>query len=202
MTPNPKTVSRTPPCPPPRESCGNTGSIIFRWSRAKRWSASSPTPTFGTHLLPHRPWKGGAGAGDRLVREAMRTEVWSVTPEDSVEDALLILTGKSSARSRSSRETASWDHHEGGPAERLRRPPRRERGLFLRGRHVSAEHGPVRGTDRHLRADRRRVRSVLIAPQGRSGVERPPAGRHDRRTGGPTGAPREGFMIAELVPGL
>ena len=30
--------------------------------------------------------------GDRPVREAMRTEVWSVTPEDSVEDALLILT--------------------------------------------------------------------------------------------------------------
>lgn len=35
--------------------------------------------------------KGGA-AGDRPVREAMRTEVWSVTPDDSVEDALLILS--------------------------------------------------------------------------------------------------------------
>ena len=34
----------------------------------------------------------GAPAGDRPVREAMRTEVWSVTPDDSVEDALLILT--------------------------------------------------------------------------------------------------------------
>ena len=34
----------------------------------------------------------GGGAGDRPVREAMRTEVWSVTPDDSVEDALLILT--------------------------------------------------------------------------------------------------------------
>ena len=34
----------------------------------------------------------GAGAGARPVREAMRTEVWSVTPDDSVEDALLILT--------------------------------------------------------------------------------------------------------------
>jgi acetoin utilization protein AcuB len=34
----------------------------------------------------------GGGAGDRKVREAMRTEVWSVTPDDSVEDALLILT--------------------------------------------------------------------------------------------------------------
>ena len=34
----------------------------------------------------------GAAAGDRPVREAMRTEVWSVTPDDSVEDALLILS--------------------------------------------------------------------------------------------------------------
>ena len=33
----------------------------------------------------------GGPAGDRPVREAMRTEVWSVTPDDSVEDALLIL---------------------------------------------------------------------------------------------------------------
>lgn len=38
------------------------------------------------------PAQGDGGpAGDRPVREAMRTEVWSVTPEDSVEDALLIL---------------------------------------------------------------------------------------------------------------
>ena len=34
----------------------------------------------------------GVAAGDRPVREAMRTEVWSVTPDDSVEDALLILS--------------------------------------------------------------------------------------------------------------
>ena len=34
----------------------------------------------------------GEPAGDRPVREAMRTQVWSVTPDDSVEDALLILT--------------------------------------------------------------------------------------------------------------
>lgn len=39
------------------------------------------------------PGEGEGGqAGDRPVREAMRTEVWSVTPDDSVEDALLILT--------------------------------------------------------------------------------------------------------------
>ncbi|HEX8042450.1 CBS domain-containing protein [Candidatus Deferrimicrobium sp.] len=39
------------------------------------------------------PKEGERGAaGDRPVREAMRTEVWSVTPDDSVEDALLILT--------------------------------------------------------------------------------------------------------------
>jgi acetoin utilization protein AcuB len=34
----------------------------------------------------------GGEPGERPVREAMRTEVWSVTPEDSVEDALMILT--------------------------------------------------------------------------------------------------------------
>ncbi len=39
-----------------------------------------------------RPAEGEGPAGDRPVREAMRTVVWSVTPEDSVEDALLILT--------------------------------------------------------------------------------------------------------------
>jgi len=41
--------------------------------------------------IPSEGEKGGA-AGDRPVREAMRTEVWSVTPDDSVEDALLILS--------------------------------------------------------------------------------------------------------------
>ena len=35
---------------------------------------------------------GGPQPGERPVREVMRTDVWSVTPEDSVEDALLILT--------------------------------------------------------------------------------------------------------------
>lgn len=38
------------------------------------------------------PPEEGVAAGDRKVRDAMRTEVWSVTPDDSVEDALLILT--------------------------------------------------------------------------------------------------------------
>ena len=37
------------------------------------------------------PAQGGP-ARNRPVREVMRTEVWSVTPDDSVEDALLILT--------------------------------------------------------------------------------------------------------------
>ena len=32
--------------------------------------------------------------GDRRVREVMKTEVWSLTPEDSVEDALLIICRK------------------------------------------------------------------------------------------------------------
>ncbi|MGE5284268.1 MAG: CBS domain-containing protein [Actinomycetota bacterium] len=40
----------------------------------------------------YAPMPAGGAAGDRPVREAMRTEVWSVTPDDSVEDALLVLT--------------------------------------------------------------------------------------------------------------
>lgn len=35
--------------------------------------------------------QGGAFAG-RRVREVMRTDVWSVTPDDSIEDALLVIT--------------------------------------------------------------------------------------------------------------
>ena len=43
--------------------------------------------------LAAAPGEAGEGKpGDRPVREAMRTEVWSVTPGDSVEDALLILS--------------------------------------------------------------------------------------------------------------
>lgn len=37
---------------------------------------------------------GDTGGRDRRVREVMKTEVWSVTPDDSLEDALLILCRK------------------------------------------------------------------------------------------------------------
>ena len=36
--------------------------------------------------------KAGEAGKDPPVRDAMRTQVWSVTPDDSVEDALLILS--------------------------------------------------------------------------------------------------------------
>ena len=35
---------------------------------------------------------GEAAGGSRPVREIMRTQVWSLTPEDSLEDALLIIS--------------------------------------------------------------------------------------------------------------
>jgi acetoin utilization protein AcuB len=35
---------------------------------------------------------GGDPGGDRPVREVMRSQVWSVTPEDSLEDALLVIS--------------------------------------------------------------------------------------------------------------
>ncbi|GAB4366361.1 MAG: acetoin utilization AcuB family protein [Deltaproteobacteria bacterium] len=40
------------------------------------------------------PAPGELPVSDRKVGEAMQTEVWSLTPEDSVEDALLILRRK------------------------------------------------------------------------------------------------------------
>ena len=35
---------------------------------------------------------GGEPGGSRPVREVMRTQVWSLTPEDSIEDALLVIS--------------------------------------------------------------------------------------------------------------
>jgi acetoin utilization protein AcuB len=35
---------------------------------------------------------GGGAGGNRPVREVMRTQVWSLTPEDSLEDALLVIS--------------------------------------------------------------------------------------------------------------
>jgi acetoin utilization protein AcuB len=40
------------------------------------------------------PAPEGPVGRDRRVREVMKTEVWSLTPEDSVEDALLVITRK------------------------------------------------------------------------------------------------------------
>lgn len=40
----------------------------------------------------HGAAAGEGGLAGRRVREIMRTEVWSVTPDDSVEDALLVIT--------------------------------------------------------------------------------------------------------------
>lgn len=40
------------------------------------------------------PVPGEIPVTDRKVREVMKTEVWSLTPEDSVEDALLIIQRK------------------------------------------------------------------------------------------------------------
>ncbi len=35
---------------------------------------------------------GGGQGGDRRVRDVMRTQVWSLTPDDSLEDALLVIS--------------------------------------------------------------------------------------------------------------
>jgi acetoin utilization protein AcuB len=44
--------------------------------------------------LTGEPAQGGTMPSDRRVREVMKTEVWSLTPEDAVEDALLIIRRK------------------------------------------------------------------------------------------------------------
>jgi acetoin utilization protein AcuB len=94
MTPNPKTVS---PDDPLSVAAGilrehrfhhlpvvEGGRLVGILSDTDLRNASyASTPAEG---------KGGGPPGDRPVREAMRTEVWSVTPDDSVEDALLILS--------------------------------------------------------------------------------------------------------------
>jgi acetoin utilization protein AcuB len=93
MTPNPKTVSPDAPL--------SAAARILREHRFHHLPVVEGETLVGilsdTDLrnasLAASPVEGGGGPpGDRLVREAMRTEVWSVTPEDSVEDALLILT--------------------------------------------------------------------------------------------------------------
>ena len=93
MTPNPKTVSPDAPL--------SAAARILREHRFHHLPVVEGETLVGilsdTDLrnasLAASPVEGlGGPPGDRLVREAMRTEVWSVTPEDSVEDALLILT--------------------------------------------------------------------------------------------------------------
>jgi len=44
--------------------------------------------------LTDGPPEGGTKPSDRRVRDVMKTEVWSLTPEDAVEDALLIIRRK------------------------------------------------------------------------------------------------------------
>lgn len=44
--------------------------------------------------LTGEPTADGTKPPDRKVREVMKTEVWSLTPEDAVEDALLIIRRK------------------------------------------------------------------------------------------------------------
>ncbi|MBP2685094.1 MAG: acetoin utilization protein AcuB [Deltaproteobacteria bacterium] len=103
MTPNPKTVSPDAPL--------SAAARILREHRFHhlpvvegetlvgilsdtdlRNASLAASPVEGGGGSPGDRPGGGGSPGDRPVREAMRTEVWSVTPEDSVEDALLILT--------------------------------------------------------------------------------------------------------------
>ncbi|MGA7106072.1 MAG: CBS domain-containing protein [Candidatus Deferrimicrobiaceae bacterium] len=96
MTKNPKTVGPDDPLA--------RAADIMRTSRinhlpvveeGKLVGILSDTDLRNVSLTSDRP----AGPGqpkpqDRKVREVMKTEVWSLTPEDAVEDALLIIQRK------------------------------------------------------------------------------------------------------------
>ena len=93
MTPNPKTVSPDDPL--------SLAAGILRENRFHHLPVVegdrlvgilSDTDMRNAWLAAMPAEGGGRQPGDRAVREVMRTEVWSVTPEDSVEDALLVLT--------------------------------------------------------------------------------------------------------------
>ncbi|HWS15346.1 MAG TPA: CBS domain-containing protein [Candidatus Methylomirabilis sp.] len=93
MTRNPKTVSPDDPL--------STAARILREHRfhhlpvvedGRLAGILSDTDLRNASFAATPSGGGGEQPGDRPVREVMRTQVWSVTPEDSVEDALLILT--------------------------------------------------------------------------------------------------------------
>jgi acetoin utilization protein AcuB len=88
MTANPKTVSP-----------GDTLSVAAAIMREHRFN-HLPVVEAGrlvgivtdTDLRNASLEAGGGAGGDRPVREVMRTQVWSLTPDDSLEDALLIIS--------------------------------------------------------------------------------------------------------------
>ncbi len=90
MTRNPKTVS-------PDEPLSNAAKIM-REHRFNHLPVVEGERLVGilsdTDLRNASLEPGGTPGGNRPVREVMRAPVWSLTPEDSIEDALLIVSRK------------------------------------------------------------------------------------------------------------
>ncbi len=96
MTKDPKTVS-------PDDPLTRAADIMRKFrinhlpvvEKEKLVGILSDTDLRNVSLASDRPFDlGGIQVQDRKVREVMKTEVWSLTPEDSVEDALLIIQRK------------------------------------------------------------------------------------------------------------
>jgi acetoin utilization protein AcuB len=90
MTRNPKTVS-------PDDPLSNAARIMreHRFNHLPVVEGERLVGILSDTDLRNASLESGEPAGEhRPVREVMRTPVWSLTPEDSVEDALLIISRK------------------------------------------------------------------------------------------------------------
>jgi len=88
MTRNPKTVS-------PADTLSAAATIMreHRFNHLPVIEGERLVGILTDTDLRNASLAAGEGAGgNRTVREVMRTEVWSLTPEDSLEDALLIIS--------------------------------------------------------------------------------------------------------------
>jgi acetoin utilization protein AcuB len=92
MTKDPKTVG-------PEDSLAQAAAIMrqFRINHLPVVEENRLVGILSDTDLRNAALGSGRRAGDvrdRKVKDAMKTEVWSLTPEDSLEDALLVITRK------------------------------------------------------------------------------------------------------------
>jgi len=112
MTRNPKTVT---PDDPLSHAAGSSGAPVPPSSGGRGGEAGRDPVRrgFAERLVLRDPRGREQGpAGDRSVREVMRTEVWSVTPTIRSRTRSSSSPGKSSAPPGALRGSPGGDHHE------------------------------------------------------------------------------------------